>query len=549
MERNRAHRDNDRPFLPYCREGGRPTALVLFLALASILLGYFFALLVPHALMPLLLPVAALTGLVIWTLPDMRSAPTEPLSWLLLAFLVALPLWPNYLALALPGLPWITVLRLISAPMILLLLICMSVSQEFRRQTAQSIAATAPLWKLLLLFIMVQFVSLLPALVTGGGLGESIEALVLAQINWTAIFFLSAYVFLYPGRPGRTITLLLLAAGVLCLIGIQEWRISAVPWAGHIPGFLKIEDPLVEKVLSGSARAATGIHRVQASYTTSLGFAEFLALITPFGLHIAVRGRQLGTRLLAGLFMPLLLWIIILTDSRLGVVGFFLSCLFYLLIHGITLWRSDRRSLMGPAIVLAYPLLFAGFLISTFFVQRLNRMVWGGGAASYSTQARIEQWDRGVQLLAANPMGYGIGRGGITLGYVNQAGQGTIDSYFLLILLEYGLAGFVVFFGMFAVALWKGGQTIFQRGLTGELSLLIPLMIAIADWIVIKSIFAQPDNHPLIFAMLGMTTALIFRANKEATPISQPNQESRVCRAARLSSPKNHSRTAASRLA
>lgn len=526
--------------MPYHRERGRPVVLVLTLILGGLFLGYYFALLAPNAVMPLLLPVAVLAGLVIWALPDMRSAPTRLLSWLLLAFLVALPLWPNYLALALPGLPWITVLRIISGPMILLLLICVSVSAEFRRQTTQSISASAPLSKLLLLFILLQSVSLLPALIFGGGLAESIEALMLAQINWTAIFFLSAYVFLYPGRSDMMIALLLLVAGALCLIGIQEWRISAVPWAGHIPSFLKIEDPLVEKVLSGSARAATGIHRVQASYTTSLGFAEFLALITPFALHIAVRGRQLAMRIAAGTFMPLLLWIIILTDSRLGVVGFFLSCFFYLLIYGVILWRSNRRSLMGPAIVLAYPMLFAGFLISTFLVQRLARMVWGGGAASYSTQARIEQWDRGVQLLIANPLGYGIGRGGITLGYVNQAGQGTIDSYFLLLLLEYGPAGFLIFFGMFAVALWKGGQTIFRRNLTGELTLLIPLMIAIADWIIVKSIFAQPDNHPLIFAMLGMTTALICRAGEESA-FNQSSPARPAGRAARPSIPKGHS--------
>lgn len=507
---------------PYRKPGRARTGTLFLLLLAGFVLGYWFALLAPHAVMPLLIPVAMLSGLVIWALPDMRSAPTGALSVLLFAFLVALPLWPNYLALALPGLPWITVLRIISLPMILLLLVCISISPDFRRQTAASIIATAPVWQMLLAFVLLQSLALVSALVHGGGLGESIEALVVAQINWTAIFFLSAYVFLRPGRASQAVTALLVAAGLLTMVGMQEWRLGAVPWAGHIPGFLKIEDPLIQKVLGGSARAATGIHRVQASYTTSLAFAEFLALMTPFLLHVAVRGQLFGARLSAAVFLPILFWMIMLTDSRLGVVGFFLSCLFYLFLHGLMKWRSERRSLLGPAIVIAYPLVFTGFLISTFFVQRLNRMVWGGGAASYSTQARIDQYDRGFELLLANPLGYGIGRGGVTLGYVNQAGVGTIDSYFLVILLEYGIAGFLIFFGLFLVAIWKAARALVAPGPTGEASLLIPLIIALTNWVIIKSIFAQPDNHPLIFAMLGMMTALIWRVRVQSTQWGTP---------------------------
>jgi hypothetical protein len=501
---------------PYRRGGGGASRkLLLFLLVAGLAFGYYFALAAPHAVMPLLVPVAILIGLVIWALPDMKAAPTRLLSRLLIAFLVALPLWPNYLAIALPGMPWITVLRIISGPMILLLLVCISVSPEFRRRTGQSLSASGSVWKMVLAFALMQALSLGPAIGFGGGIGESIEALILAQMNWTAVFLLSAYVFLRPGSASRTVTALLAVAGVLVIVAAQEWRQGAVPWAGHIPGFLKIDDPLVEKVLSGSARAATGIHRVQASYTTSLGFAEFLALMTPFVLHVAVRGRMLWARLAAMAFLPLLFWTILLTDSRLGILGFLLSCLFYLFIHGLLMWRGERRGLVGPAIVIAYPVMFAGFLLSTFFVQRLSRMVWGGGAASYSTQARIDQWNRGLELIAANPLGYGIGRGGITLGYVNQAGVGTIDSYFLLILLEYGVAGFLLFFGLFLVGIWHAGRALLEtRVASWETSLLAPLVIALGNWIIIKSVFAQPDNHPLIFAMLGMTSALVWRARQ-----------------------------------
>src|SRR3546814_1075975 len=84
-------------------------------------------------------------------------------------------------------------------------------------------------------------------------------------------------------------------------------------------------------------------------------------------------------------------------------------------------------------------------------------------------------------------------------------------------LLEYGVLGFPIFYGLFLTGIWKAGRTLFDLGPTDrEVSLLIPLIIAMSNWLIIKSIFAQADNNPLIFAMLGMMTALIWRARNRA---------------------------------
>lgn len=519
------------PLFPYrsLESVRRVQFLLMGLLLTGLLYGFYFGQLAPILVMPFIVPAAVLAGLVIWALPAGRP-PEEWAARLLIAFLLILPLWPNYLAIALPGMPWITMSRIIGGPMILLLLVCISVSAQFRRIMRESMNAISPVWQMLAAFVFLQLLSLPLAVVHGGGFGDAAEAFAVAQINWTAIFFLSAAIFLRPGRASALVTGLILAAFALCLVGLVEWRQGAVPWAGHIPSLMKVQDPLVEKVLGGSARAATGIHRVQASYTTSLGFAEFLALVTPFVLHMAVMSQRLAGKITCMALLPLLFWTILLTDSRLGVVGFFLSLLFYLFIHGVMKWRRERRSLVGPAIVLAYPMLFAGFLLSTFFIGRLSRMVWGGGAASYSTQARIEQYDKGLGLFLQNPLGYGIGRGGITLGYSNQAGVGTIDTYYLLILLEYGAIGFLLFYGLFLAGLWRAGKTVFEQPpfAQREESLLVPLVIAIGNWVVIKSIFAQDDNNPLIFAMLGMMAALLRRIIRVSPGAGSPRTPGEV---------------------
>jgi hypothetical protein len=120
-----------------------------------------------------------------------------------------------------------------------------------------------------------------------------------------------------------------------------------------------------------------------------------------------------------------------------------LSFLLYLAAWGILRWRQSRESLFGPAITLAYPLIFAAFIAATFTVGRLRRMVWGGGEHQFSTDARRVQYERGFEILAGNPFGHGIGMGAETLGFTNLAGVLTIDTYYLAIALEYGVIGFL----------------------------------------------------------------------------------------------------------
>src|SRR5690349_4789903 len=88
--------------------------------------GAFYAITTPYLIMPMMVPIAILLGFVIWALPDQRKGPEGALWPLLCAYVVALVMWPNYLSIDLPGLPWISILRLIGAPMTLALLIAFS---------------------------------------------------------------------------------------------------------------------------------------------------------------------------------------------------------------------------------------------------------------------------------------------------------------------------------------------------------------------------------------------------------------------------------------
>ena len=96
----------------------------------------------------------------IWALPDRPHAPTKTMEFFFAGLMVSSIVWPNYLALALPGLPWITVIRLTAFPMAFLLLISLSTSVSFRSELRQSLRAVPGLWLAFLVFVVMQFVTI-----------------------------------------------------------------------------------------------------------------------------------------------------------------------------------------------------------------------------------------------------------------------------------------------------------------------------------------------------------------------------------------------------
>ena len=510
--RGRQRKTSAAALLPaYTREGWvrrhRKLALTLLFGVTFIYAALF--LLIGRFLMvQFLAPFALLVLLIVWALPDREAVPDQWLVRLFFLFIGAMMLWPDYLALTLPGMPWITAARLIGGPMVLLMLICLSQSSRFRGEMKSLLYINPLISKFLLVYVVMSVLSV--------GISdkpfESINLLVVGMVNWVALFLVALFAFSRPGNVERFIWLLWFAVLFWCVLGGVEWYYSKVLWANHIPSFLKVEGELIERVLAGSARSATGVYRVQGKYTTPLSLAEFMALATPFILHITLSARLLILRAAAAITLVLMFLIIAATDSRLGVVGFLLSFLFYLLAWGTRRWQQDRASLLAPAVTLAYPAVFVGFIVSTFFVGRLRNMVWGSGGEASSDDARFTQLDMGMKDILNQPWGYGFGRAAETLGFMGNNEFLTIDNYYLNVALDLGIIGFIAYFGMFVVAIVLGSQRVLDVQ-DERRQWLVPATIALTNFITIKSVLSQQEGHSLAFAILAMAVALL-RAEK-----------------------------------
>lgn len=477
--------------------------------------GFIFAITAPHWIVPLATPLAVMGLMAVWALPDLKTAPTSSMAGFMLAFLICLFAWPNYLAIALPGLPWVTLLRLTGIPMALLLLTCASVSKDFRTQLMETANAIPLIWRFLVVFVIIQFVTI----AFSKNIPFSIQKFIVFQTNWTAIFVVSCYAFLKRGRIEFYVLTIVLLAAFVSGIGLWELHLRRLPWLGHIPSFLKIDD--AESLLASSIRRATGMYRVKSTSTTPLGLAEFLALAAPFALHLMVGRYNLFIRAIGAASVLLFTYVIKLTDARLGMAGLFVGGLTYLLGWSVARWLKEKGSLIKAAIVFAYPAFFCMAVAATFFVGKLRKSIWGTGATKASNNARQAQIDRGIPIVLEQPWGHGPGQGGRALGYYSFSFL-TIDNYYLAIALEYGIIGFILYYGMILLAIWNGGKyyALHSDLRDREQALLLPITASLCTFFVIKAVFSNQDNHPLMFMMMGMVVALVYRI-KAAQP-SEP---------------------------
>ena len=304
---------------------------------------------------------------------------------------------------------------------------------------------------------------------------------------------------------------------------LKEVHDSRLPWADHIPSFLKVNDPAFARTLAGVTREG-GAYRAEGPFTTPLGLGEYCALLMPFMLYFVASPVKLYLRALAGISIPLLFQVVLLSDSRLGLIGCMLSFATFVLLYAVFMWRANKESLWATAIVMAYPAFAAVLFMSTLVVGRIRERVWGSGQYDDSNAGRSAQYHAGIPKVLANPIGHGAGTAGDVLGYANAAGTVTIDTYYLRIGLEFGIVGFVTYYGMIiAASAYSARASMDVKDRRSELMLLIPATASLWNFLIIKAVFSNDENHPLAFMMMGMVVALCYRLRNGEAATVPPN--------------------------
>lgn len=485
--------------------------LIAILFAFALLYGAAFSFLAPYLVTPLLIPLLILAAFVLWALPEVRNPPTKLMTILFFAFFVAMIMWPGYLAIALPGIPRVSPLRITAVPLTLVFGACLSTSKAFRSQLKEILAASPLVFQSVLFFTALQFISIAYSINTT----SSVILFFTQIVNGTSLIFIAAWVFSRKGQAEKF-------AGILCGMGLAmsllagaEVRAGHVLWAGHIPSFLQIDDPVVQQILAGTSRSG---YRAQGTFVTSLSMSEFLALTMPFLLHFAYEKYRSIIRIGAGVTIPLVLLGTLATQARTGLLGIVLAFFLYPLVIGILRWRQNKRSFLLSIILYLSPLLIAIAAAVGYSVPGIRIRLLGGGAAQLSNQGRTEQWNMGIPKILSHPWGYGIGQGAAALGFTNREGFLTIDSYPLRLTLEYGVIGIVIYYLQHLAALYYAAKAAFVANEDDrEGRVAIPLGIALLSFAAMQINFAQADAEPIMSAMLGMAIAFGYRYGSKAS--------------------------------
>lgn len=495
-----------------------PIIVAVVAGLLCVPYGFFYALTTPWLLVPFVVPLAILLMLVIWAAPAAKTIPIVTMERLFFALFIGFVVWPNYLAITLPGLPWITINRLLSTPLTILFLISLSSNAQFRSDLGRILNAAPVFWKALLVLTAMEIITL----PLSSHLGESVSRIVVLQTTETMPFLLGCYLFTRPGRATYLVYALWLTTLLLCAIGMLESTVHHTLWVGHIPGFLKIPSELVARILQGGIRNTTGQYRVQAVFTGPLGLSEFLGIVTPFVLDLALsRKPHVLVRLAAAATLPLIIIVILGTDSRFGLMVSFLSAMSYLLCWALV-HRRRRHGLLGTALMMAYPALFAVGVLASMFIGRIRARIWGTGQYNDSTQARYDQLHLAQPKMLTHPLGFGTGQGAQAIGYYTPAGLLSVDSYYLLLVMDLGFIGLISFLTMFIYLGWKSVlTTIHSYDEDSEVSLLLPATLSLAAFLIIKMVYAEEDSHPIVFVICAMMVGLLYRYRSTTPAVAE----------------------------
>lgn len=498
------------------REAGLLTRGLLGIAL--VLLAAFYGLMCSILPMQLIVvpavPLLLLTALIFWLLPDIGGYNEAWLANGIVWFTGLNVVWPSYVALNAPGLPWITPTRIVLFGLIAVAVTNYATSAELRTRIRIAMNSVPLARKLFWGFWAITSLSLLMS----SQPFQSINKYANNQIYWTMMFALSAWLATREGFAMRIGRVLAWSIIVVCLVALAEYRAGAPIWIGRLPAFLKIDSELLEQLGSLNARAGTDIYRVRGTFGGALYFAEYLALAFPFVVHFLFAANRFGAFVLMAAGTVLVATVMVLTNSRSAMLALLLTLLIYGFMFAWRLRQQRPESIGASAALFAYPVFALVLAMLVLFWRRLHVMVIGGGQHAASTDTRGIQWEMGLPKVATHPLGHGVGRSGLELSYYNPGSDNpTVDSYYLTLLLDYGPLGLLLFLALFGVVIWFGFRA-YNRARTPEMKLLAPLTVALINFIIIKSVASTEINFATVFIMTGCIFGLIYHQRADNPP-------------------------------
>ena len=213
----------------------RPAAVVLAWSAAAILLGMIVG------LAAVILPPTGAFGIVavvalvlLWVMPDLPAIPDRIVRRLFFIVLVVDLCVPNYYAIDLPGLPWISARRIVTFPLILLFAIAYAGSSETRRRIATILRSSRFIAICVFGYLGMTIVSIFTSIHPPGSLSQVTDLFLESYVPFLAIL----YVVRKEDDVYTLIRILCWCAVVITLAGAADFRLQSHVYLDLLPKFL-----------------------------------------------------------------------------------------------------------------------------------------------------------------------------------------------------------------------------------------------------------------------------------------------------------------------
>jgi hypothetical protein len=455
--------------------------------------------------------LAAIIGtfllILLWVLPDGFPSPDRLIRYAVFVVAVVDLTLPTYYTIQILGLPWISARRVVTLVLVLLFGFAYSTSREARERIAEVVRDNRLLYicagGYLGMVFLANFTSVTPL--------NSIAGMVDVILEWYIPFIAVTYVARSDKDVAIFIRVLCCCALVVSLIGLWDSYTMVRHYVEWMPQWvvqdLARNNPSFAN-LSTTLEMRDGMYRASSLYNSSLSFAEFVGMASPFGAMYIVHGRGVFDRIFGVVILAACLGGIYISGSRGGWLSFIVASGVLLSLFVVRNSFIQPRSITTPVFGALVTVAGAGFLALLFASHRIHDSVIGGASTANSNAARSEQWHMAWPKIFANPVtGYGYLQSGIAIGYTSPNGTVTVDSFLLTLLTETGVPSVMFFFGAAIVASYTAGRR-YVRDPSPSGAFGGALAASIAAFTAYRFFLSQRENMTLFYVMMACAALL-----------------------------------------
>lgn len=509
-----------RRMLAHARTAIKFVLLVAFLAFSGFAIGVMTVVLPPLAW----IGVISFAGLILlWRLPDVPLFSERTLNWMLFIAVIVQFTVPVYYAFTGPGLPWISIRRIVWFPTVAVAGLMLASSHQIQQRLAaalhQSREVSYP--------VVAYFSWLCVSIFTSLSWTETLASIWNSFLHWTMVYIISLICIRTESQIRaviRVFCVLSLFAGVLGFAEFltQEHFIVDL-WPDFLMQQLFAQNPqLYDNIVRDAFR--NGQFRANYVYNVSLSFGEFLAVCASLALFFALHGRNASERVLGIVAVVFSVLGVYASGARGGYLGLAISLPFIAILALVRHIKEKPNSISGAIAGMTFLGLVTAFAILAVAWKPLRWKFTGGYEGAGSTDVRWQQWDMALPSIIANPVtGYGHGVGNNVVGYFTPGGIRTVDSYVITLLVETGVPGLLFFASMIGLAIFSLVR-IYLTDPHPQSTTAGCIAGSLLSFGAYRIGLTQTENHFLLFLLLGLASVQIAESRARMGAVAKASQ-------------------------